>query len=217
MKSYSDLKEDLEQRRKELQAKQKKQIEDRKKQAISYRDIVAGNMEKEKKKQEKLRQKEAERKQALRAREAMKKETELFFSALIREDRSVLQFIDSDFTYLNENLAKHYRIEGVKGSQFQRVTLPKSSSRGGILTHASILTITSNPTRTSPVLRGKWILEQQRNYERSEIISGGDNIISATGFPGHWPINGSWKFSKDGNKCTIDHKITNTEKMEWKC
>ena len=74
MKSYSDLQEDLEQRRKELQAKQKKQIEDRKKQAISYRDIVAGNMEKEKKKQEKLRQKEAERKQALRAREAMKKE-----------------------------------------------------------------------------------------------------------------------------------------------
>ena len=74
MKSYSDLQEDLEQRRKELQAKQKKQIEDRKKKAVSYRDIVAGNMEKEKKKQEKLRQKEAERKQALRAREAMKQE-----------------------------------------------------------------------------------------------------------------------------------------------
>ena len=74
MKSYSDLQEDLEQRRKELQAKQKKQIEDRKKKAISYRDIVAGNMEKEKKRQEKMRQQEAERKQALRAREAMKKE-----------------------------------------------------------------------------------------------------------------------------------------------
>jgi hypothetical protein len=74
MKSYSDLQEDLEQRRKELQAKQKKQIEDRKKKAISYRDIVAGNMEKEKKKQQKMRTQEAERKQALRAREAMKKE-----------------------------------------------------------------------------------------------------------------------------------------------
>ena len=74
MKSNSDLQEDLEQRKKELQAKQKKQIEDRKKKALSYRDIVAGNMEKEKKKQEKMRQKEAERKQALRAREAMKKE-----------------------------------------------------------------------------------------------------------------------------------------------
>ena len=74
MKSYLELQEDLEQRRKELQAKQKKQLEDRKKKAISYRDIVAGNMEKEKKKQEKMRNQEAERKQALRAREAMKKE-----------------------------------------------------------------------------------------------------------------------------------------------
>ncbi len=74
MKSYSDLQEDLEQRRKELQAKQKKQIEDRKKKAISYRDIVSGNMEKEKKKQEKMRNQEAERKQAIQARKAMKDE-----------------------------------------------------------------------------------------------------------------------------------------------
>ena len=74
MKSYSSLKEDLEQRRKELQAKQKKQIEDRKKKAISYRDVVAGNMDKEKKRQEKMRNQEAERKQALRARKAMKDE-----------------------------------------------------------------------------------------------------------------------------------------------
>ena len=74
MKSYSDLQEDLEQRKKELQAKQKKQIEDRKKKAISYRDIVAGNMEKEKKKQEKMRNQEAERKQAIQARKAMKDE-----------------------------------------------------------------------------------------------------------------------------------------------
>ena len=74
MKSYSDLQEDLEQRRKELQAKQKKQIEDRKKKAISYRDIVAGNMDKEKKRQQKMRDQEAERKQALKAREAMKQE-----------------------------------------------------------------------------------------------------------------------------------------------
>ena len=74
MKSYSDLQEDLEQRRKELQAKQKKQLEDRKKKAISYRDIVAGNMEKEKKRQEKMRNQEAERKQAIQARKAMKDE-----------------------------------------------------------------------------------------------------------------------------------------------
>ena len=74
MKSYSDLQEDLEQRKKELQAKQKKQIEDRKKKAVSYRDIVAGNMEKEKKRQEKMRNQEAERKQAIQARKAMKDE-----------------------------------------------------------------------------------------------------------------------------------------------
>tara|TARA_X000001388_G_C2207763_1_gene113851 strand:- start:40 stop:294 length:255 start_codon:yes stop_codon:yes gene_type:complete len=74
MKSYSDLKEDLEQRRKELKSKQQKQIEDRKKKAISYREIVTSNMEKEKKRQEKVRSKEAERKQALKAREAMKQE-----------------------------------------------------------------------------------------------------------------------------------------------
>ena len=74
MKSYSDLQEDLEQRKKELQSKQKKQIEDRKKKAISYRDIVASNMEKEKKKQQKMRDQEAERKQAIQARKAMKDE-----------------------------------------------------------------------------------------------------------------------------------------------
>ena len=74
MKSYSDLQEDLEQRRKELQAKQKKQIEDRKKKAISYREVVSGNMEKEKKKQQKMRDQEAERKQAIQARKAMKDE-----------------------------------------------------------------------------------------------------------------------------------------------
>ena len=74
MKSYSDLKEDLEQRRKELQAKQKKQIEDRNDKSISYRDMMTSNMEKEKKKQEKMRQQEAERKQSIIAREKMKQE-----------------------------------------------------------------------------------------------------------------------------------------------
>ena len=90
----------------------------------------------------------------------MKLETEMFFGALMREDRSVLELIDSDFTYLNERLANHYGIDDVKGTEFQRVSLAKGSGRGGILTHASILTITSNPTRTSPVMRGKWIFEQ---------------------------------------------------------
>ena len=93
-------------------------------------------------------------------RTAMKRETELFFGAVMKEDRSIFELIDSDFTYLNDRLASHYGIDGVSGSAFQRVSLDKGSGRGGILTHASILTITSNPTRTSPVNRGKWILEE---------------------------------------------------------
>ncbi|MFL5338972.1 MAG: DUF1592 domain-containing protein [Gemmataceae bacterium] len=91
-------------------------------------------------------------------RSAMRKETELFFAAVIREDRSILDFLDADFTYLNGRLARHYEIPGVEGPEFRRVTLT-DRSRGGVLTQASVLTVTSNPTRTSPVKRGKWILE----------------------------------------------------------
>ncbi len=92
-------------------------------------------------------------------REAMIHETELFFGAVMRGDSSILDFIDSDFTYLNEQLARHYGIPGVKGEQFRRVKL-KGHERGGLITQASILTVTSNLTRTSPVKRGKWVLEQ---------------------------------------------------------
>ena len=96
-------------------------------------------------------------------RTSMMKETELFFAEIVREDRSVLDLIDADFTYLDRNLANFYGIPAdfprSRTSPFVRVTLPKGE-RGGILTHASILTATSNPTRTSPVKRGKWILEQ---------------------------------------------------------
>jgi hypothetical protein len=93
---------------------------------------------------------------ALRA--AMQKETELFFESIMREDRSILDFLTADYTFVNERLAKHYGITGVKGEQFQRVRLA-GNQRAGLLTQASILTVTSNPTRTSPVKRGKWIME----------------------------------------------------------
>jgi hypothetical protein len=91
-------------------------------------------------------------------RTAMLRETELFFEAVVKEDRNVLDFLDADFTFVNERLARHYGIDGAKGDEFRRVPLARAGRRG-ILTHASILTITSNPTRTSPVKRGKWILE----------------------------------------------------------
>jgi hypothetical protein len=91
-------------------------------------------------------------------RSAMLQETEQFFMAIIREDRNVLEFLDGDFTFLNERLARHYGMNGVSGPAFRRVSLA-GTPRGGILTQASVLASTSNPTRTSPVKRGKWILE----------------------------------------------------------
>ncbi|HVR69975.1 MAG TPA: DUF1592 domain-containing protein [Vicinamibacteria bacterium] len=90
---------------------------------------------------------------------AMKRETELFFASIVREDRSVLDLIDAPYTFLNERLARHYGIGGVKGQEFRRVYLPVAGNRGGVLTHASVLTVSSYANRTSPVLRGKWILE----------------------------------------------------------
>ncbi len=117
-------------------------------------------------------------------RRAMIKETELFFNAIMKEDRNILDLIDSNFSFLNERLARHYGIADTNGNrlyqkpitkpgtpfvrkfgggkpsdEFVRVTFA-DNERGGILTHASILTLTSNPTRTSPVKRGKWVLEQ---------------------------------------------------------
>ncbi len=89
---------------------------------------------------------------------AMVTETELLFNTIVREDRSVDDFLSADFTFVNERLAQHYAIQGVNGDEFVRVSLA-GSNRSGVLTHASILTLTSNPGRTSPVKRGKWILE----------------------------------------------------------
>jgi hypothetical protein len=92
-------------------------------------------------------------------RQALREETELFFAHIMREDRSVLEMLKADYTFLNERLAKHYRVPGVYGDHFRRVSLPADSPRAGLLGHGSILTVTSYATRTSPVNRGKWILE----------------------------------------------------------
>jgi hypothetical protein len=111
-------------------------------------------------------------------RRSMLRETQLFFGEIVREDRSVLDLIDGDFTYMNTALARHYGIADTAGNsvstrprekrpggkpiskaEFERVSLP-AKERGGLLTQASVLTVTSNPTRTSPVKRGRWVLEQ---------------------------------------------------------
>jgi len=92
-------------------------------------------------------------------REAMEEETRRFLDYNIREDRSVLELLNADYTFVNERLADHYNLPRVAGSHFRRVRLPDLEKRGGLLAHASILTVTSYPERTTPVLRGKWILE----------------------------------------------------------
>jgi Protein of unknown function (DUF1592)/Protein of unknown function (DUF1588)/Protein of unknown function (DUF1595)/Protein of unknown function (DUF1587)/Protein of unknown function (DUF1585)/Planctomycete cytochrome C len=92
-------------------------------------------------------------------RQAFRQETELFIESILREDRSVLDLIDADYTFLNGRLAKHYDIPYVYGSRFRRVPVEKGEKRGGLLRQGSILMATSYATRTSPVIRGKWILE----------------------------------------------------------
>jgi hypothetical protein len=92
-------------------------------------------------------------------RQALRRETELFVDSVFRENRSVLDLLTANYTFLNERLARHYDVPNIKGSYFRRVTLPDGSVRGGLLGQGSILTITSYSTRTSPVLRGKWVLE----------------------------------------------------------
>ena len=92
-------------------------------------------------------------------RQAFRKETELLFESVLREDRGVLDLLKTDYTFLNQRLAKHYGIPNVYGSRFRRVKLDEGSMRGGLLRQGSVLTVTSYATRTSPVLRGKWILE----------------------------------------------------------
>ena len=92
-------------------------------------------------------------------RQAFRQETELFVDSILREDRSVLDLLRANYTFVNERLAKHYGIPHVYGSRFRRIALDDDSGRGGLLRQGSILTVTSYATRTSPVLRGKWILD----------------------------------------------------------
>jgi hypothetical protein len=89
--------------------------------------------------------------------QAFKRETELFFDSIVREDRSVLDLLTADYTFVNERIARHYGLPGVTGSSFRRVTVP--DYRRGVLGHGSILTLTSVADRTSPVMRGKWVME----------------------------------------------------------
>jgi len=91
-------------------------------------------------------------------RQALRQETELFFESIMREDRNVLDLLRAKYTFVNGRLARHYGIPNVYGSRFRRITFGDDSVRGGLLRQGSVLTVTSYATRTSPVIRGKWIL-----------------------------------------------------------
>jgi hypothetical protein len=94
---------------------------------------------------------------------SMRRETELFIDHIIRQDRSILELLDADYTFLDERLARFYGVPGITGPEFRRVEMSGTNRGGGVLSHASILTVSSYSTRTSPVLRGKWILENLLN------------------------------------------------------
>ncbi len=109
----------------------------------------------------------------------MRRETELFFESIVREDRSILDFIDAPYTFLNERLAQHYGVPGVRGPEFRRVDLD-GSERSGVLTQASVLTVSSYATRTSPVLRGKWVLQNILNAPPPDPPAGTPRLDEAT-------------------------------------
>jgi hypothetical protein len=89
---------------------------------------------------------------------SIQRETQRFFNEILAHDRPLTEFVDSDWSFLNQRLAQHYGIAGVAGGQLRRVTLPEDSHRGGVMTQAAIMKVTADGSRTSPVLRGKWIL-----------------------------------------------------------
>jgi hypothetical protein len=116
-------------------------------------------------------------------RTAIERETELMFDHVVRDDRSVLDFLNADYTFVNERLARHYGMGGISGPAFRKVSLA-GTGRGGVVTHASVLAVTSNPTRTSPVQRGKWILENLLGSPPPPPPPGADNFGEITDTPG---------------------------------
>jgi mono/diheme cytochrome c family protein len=121
-------------------------------------------------------------------RYAFRRETELLFETIVREDRSILDLIDADYTFVDERLARHYGIPNIRGSRFRRITLDEGARRG-LLGHGSLLTVTSAGNRTSPVKRGKWILENLLGAPVPQPPPGVETNLAASTAPGAAPTS----------------------------
>jgi hypothetical protein len=139
-------------------------------------------------------------------RQAFRTETEMFVESIVRENRSVLDLIHTDYTYLNERLAKHYEIDHVYGSHFRRVELDEASHRGGLLRHGSILSVTSYATRTSPVIRGHWVLKNLLGNPPPppppNVPTLDDNTVSAS-----LPLRERLEQHRANSACAVCHNI----------
>ena len=140
-------------------------------------------------------------------RKAMQRETEMYFSYVVKEDRPITEFIDSDYAFLNDKLAKHYGIPGVEGSDIRKVALPAGSTRGGVLTQGTSLIVTSNPDRTSPVKRGLFVLA---NFLGTPPPPPPANVpaleASEAAVPGHEPtLRESLKKHRENPACSSCH------------
>ncbi len=139
-------------------------------------------------------------------RSDMARETEMFFEEMIRSDRSILTLLDGKYTFLNERLAKLYGIDGVKGDEFRRVEL-KDANRGGILTQPAILTLTSYPTRTSPVKRGQWVLETLLGDEPPEPPPVVPGLEETTKSNPNLPMRAQLELHRADPGCKACHKV----------
>lgn len=145
-------------------------------------------------------------------RESMRRETELLFESIVRDDRSVVDLLNADYTYLNERLAQHYEIPHIYGNRFRRVSLDEMEergvavARGGLLRQASILTLTSYATRTSPVIRGHWILDKLLGSPPppppAEVPALEDNTVDAS-----LPIRQRLQAHRDNPNCAGCHSM----------
>jgi len=135
---------------------------------------------------------------------AMAREAELFFASIVEEDRSVLDFLKADYTFVNERLARHYGINGVDGDGFRRVSL-EGTSRGGVITMASVLTGTSNPSRTSPVKRGRWILENILGAPPAPPPAGVEALKDGAGLAGARTLRQQLEQHRSNTACASCH------------